>query len=187
MNPKFRWLKDWILPVVIGVAVAKSLTNWVASAAIVPSSSMYPTIPATSPKDFAFIAVNKLAIEVGQIHRGEVVVFHYPDNPSELFVKRVIGLPGETVTVTPEAVFIDGKKLNESNWGIAKSNGDELGTFHVPSGHYFMMGDNRPTSWDSRMWVHKYVARSAIVGEADLVLYPLNRLGAISQSLSASH
>lgn len=147
---------------------------------------MYPTIPATSPTDFSIIAVNKLATEVGQIHRGEVVVFHYPEDPSELFVKRVIGLPGETVTVTANAVFINGVKLNQSNWGIARSNGSELGTFHVLSGHYFMMGDNRPTSWDSRVWVHKYVARAAIVGEADLVLYPLNKIGAISQSLSTA-
>lgn len=180
---KNNWVRDWILPVAIGVTVAFTLKTWVVTAAVVPSSSMYPTIPAVSTTDFAVISVNKLATEFGQIHRGEVVVFHFPDDPVQLFVKRVIGMPGDTVTVTSNAVYINGQKLDESNVNIAKSNGAVQGTYHVPAGHYFMLGDNRPISDDSRMWVHKYVARSAIVGEANLVIYPLNKLGAISQSV----
>src|SRR5579875_2557500 len=172
-------LKNWVLPIAIGVVIAFGIRNWVASGAEVPSSSMYPTIPALSKTDFSYIAVNKLAVEFGPIQRGEVVVFHYPDDPSQLFVKRVIGLPGDVVTVTEDAVYINGKKLNESNPNIAKSNGVEVGTYHVPSGHYFMLGDNRPISDDSRLWVHKYVDRSAIVGEADFVLYPFNKMQAI--------
>lgn len=70
-----------------------------------------------------------------------------------------------------------------SQTDVAKSNGLHLGTFHVPSGYYFMLGDNRPVSMDSRLWVHKYVARSAIVGQADFVLFPLNKIAVISQSL----
>lgn len=181
----FRWLKDWIVPIVTGVVVAAALKTWVVSAAVVPSSSMYPTIPATETHH-VYILDNKLATGFGRkIYQGEVVVFHYPDDPKELYVKRVIGLPGDTVKVTANAVYINGQKLNESNPDIAKSNLPKLGTYHVPLGHYFMMGDNRTVSWDSRYWVHKYVARSAIVGEADFIIAPFNNIGVISQSLSA--
>ena len=182
---KYGWLKDFVLPVGTGVFIAFGIKAFVATAAVVPSASMYPTIPATSPQQFSVITVDKLATEFGSIHRGEVVTFYFPDKPSEIFVKRVVGLPGDTVTVTENAVYINGEKLDESNINIAKSNGTALGTYHVPAGHYFMMGDNRPPSDDSRLWVHKYVARSAIIGEADFVVYPLNKIGVISQSLSS--
>lgn len=147
---------------------------------------MYPTIPATSYSNQAFLLENKLATEFGTIHRGEVVIFHWPDKPSELLVKRVIGLPGDTVTVTQDAVYINGKKLIESNPDIAKTNGYAVGTFHVPEGHYFMLGDNRTNSDDSRLWTNKYVARSEIVGEAQVILYPWRSIGLISQSVSAT-
>lgn len=182
---KYRWLREFILPIGTGVLVAFVIRTFVATAAVVPSASMYPTIPAISPQEFSIITVNKLATELGSIHRGEVVTFYFPDKPSKVFVKRVVGLPGDTVTVTGNAVYINGKKLNEDNMNITRSNGTALGTYHVPAGHYFMMGDNRPPSDDSRLWVHKYVARSAIIGKADFVIYPLNKIGAISQSLSS--
>ncbi|WP_311794329.1 signal peptidase I [Alicyclobacillus acidiphilus] len=179
-----KWLTDFLIPIVVGVALALALRQWVVSPAQVPSASMYPTIPATSSRDFAYVVVNKLATELRPIHRGEVVVFRWPDDPSQLFVKRVIGLPGDTVTVTENAVYINGKKLNESNPNIAKDNGTALGTWKVPAGHYFMLGDNRPISDDSRLWKHKFVSRSAILGEADVVLYPFSHIGGISQSLT---
>jgi signal peptidase I len=182
---RFRWLKEWVLPLGIGIVVAFGIRTWVVSAAVVPSSSMYPTIPATETHH-VYILDNKLATDFGRkVYRGEVVVFHYPDDPKELYVKRVIGLPGDTVTVTANSVYINGKKLKESNPNIAKSNLPKLGTYHVPAGHYFMLGDNRTVSLDSRYWIHKYVARSAIVGEADFILAPMGNMGPISQSLTA--
>lgn len=169
-----NWLTGWLLPIVIGVAIALCIREWVVSAAYVPSSSMYPTIP--NP---CYILVNKIETNIHGVHRGEVVVFHFPDDPKQLYVKRVIGMPGDTVTVTYNAVYIDGKKLAEPV--IKKPNVRGLGTYKVPQGHYFMMGDNRPISDDSRYWVHKYVAKSAIVGEADVVLFPFGKFKGIAQ------
>ena len=180
-KPKRNWFSGLFLPILIGVAIAMGLRLWVVSPARVPSASMYPTIPATSPKNFAYVIVNKLATELWPIHRGEVVVFHWPDDPSELFVKRVIGMPGDTVTVTTDAVYINGKKLVENNPDISKYNGMVVGTWKVPPGCYFMLGDNRPISDDSRMWVHKFVPRSMIVGEAEFVVYPFDKMSVISQ------
>ncbi|MFD1677687.1 signal peptidase I [Alicyclobacillus fodiniaquatilis] len=168
------WLTGWVLPIVIGVAIALCIRQWVVSAAYVPSASMYPTIP--NP---CYILVNKLSLEIHGVQRGDVEVFHFPDDPKELYVKRVVGMPGDTVKVTNNAVYINGKKLNEPI--ITKPNEIGLGTYHVPQGHYFMMGDNRPISEDSRMWNNKYVARSAIVGEADFVLFPFGKMKGIQQ------
>lgn len=179
-----RGISKRMLSFIVMMIVVLLFRGLVAHANVVPSASMYPTIPATSSSHFSLIVVDKLATELEPIHRGEVVVFHAPDHPAILYVKRVVGMPGDTITVTSHAVYINGRKLNESNPDIARYNGTAVGTWHVPPGHYFMLGDNRPISDDSRLWVHKYVARSAIVGEANFVFYPLNRIGPISQSLS---
>lgn len=169
-----NWLTGWVLPIAIGVAIALCIRQWVVSAAYVPSESMYPTIP--NP---CYILVNKLATEIHSIKRGEVVVFHFPDDPSQLYVKRVVGMPGDTVKVTNNAVYINGKKLPEPDITVPNVRG--FGTYTVPAGHYFMMGDNRPVSDDSRFWTKKYVARSAIVGEADFVLFPFGKMKGIAQ------
>lgn len=178
---KARGFFSWVWPIAIGVFVALGIRQWIAEPVRVPSASMYPTIPALSPSQQSYVLVNKVPVEFGHIYRGEVVVFHWPDNPKRLFVKRVIGMPGDTVKVTENSIYINGKKLPQNNPDIAKSNGIHLGTWHVPAGHYFMMGDNRPISDDSRLWIHKYVARSAIVGEAEFVLLPLNEMTRIDQ------
>ncbi len=180
---KTKELLSWIWPILIGVLIALSIRQWVAEPVRVPSASMYPTIPALDAQNQSYVLVNKIPVEFGHLYRGEVVVFHWPDNPKKLFVKRIVGMPNDTITVTEHAVYINGKKLVETNPGIAKSNGPYLGTWHVPPGHYFMLGDNRPISDDSRLWVHKYVARSAIVGEAEFVLLPINKMTHINQSL----
>ncbi|MBX5436285.1 MAG: signal peptidase I [Alicyclobacillaceae bacterium] len=172
--PVWRQVWGWVYPIVVGIAIALILRRWVVDAAIVPTPSMDPTIPAPS-----YILVNKLATEFGTPYRGEVVVFHFPDDPSQIYVKRIIGLPGDTVTVTEHAVYVNGKQLYEPY--IHVSNGSALGTYHVPPGCYFMMGDNRPVSYDSRLWVHHYVSRSAIIGQAEFVIFPLSQIHHISQ------
>lgn len=169
-----NWFTGWLLPIVVGVALALCIRQWVVSAAYVPSESMYPAIP--NP---CYILVNKLTTEMHGVKRGDVVVFHFPDNPSQLYVKRVVGMPGDTVRVTNNAVYINGAKLSEPD--IHSPNTRGFGTYVVPKGHYFMMGDNRAVSDDSRFWIHKYVARSAIVGEADFVLFPFNKISSIPQ------
>lgn len=169
-----NWLMGWVLPIVVGVAIALAVRQWGVSAAFVPSASMVPAIP--NP---CYILDNKLALDIHGVRRGEVVVFHFPDDPKQLYVKRVVGLPGDTVTVTNDAVYVNGKKLGEPD--ITQPNTHGFGTYKVPAGHYFMMGDNRSISYDSRFWVHKYVARGAIVGEADFVLFPFSKTKHIPQ------
>jgi len=157
----------WLWPVALGVAVAYGIMHWIISFAIVPSSSMYPTIP--NP---CYILVDHVATEVGSIQRGEVVLFPFPDDHSKIFVKRVIGLPGETITIHNGKVFVDGKVLNEPYLGTLVTQGT-YGPYVVPANDYFMLGDNRNISEDSRFWHHTFVPRSTIMGRADYVLWPL--------------
>lgn len=113
------------------------------------------------------------------ISRYDIVVFIPPDEPDEFYIKRVIGLPGETILVEDGKVYADGVLLDDSfiaeDMEIKASQ-----TFEVPDGCYFMMGDNRNHSLDSRLWRTKYVPAENIVAKAKLRIYPLNTFGSIT-------
>lgn len=164
----WRQILDWVWPIAIGCLVAWVISRFVAGIAIVPSSSMYPTIP--NP---CYILDDHLATEFNAPYEGEVVLFHWPDNPKKIFVKRLIGMPGDTIQIYGGHVYRNGKMLNEP-YLTAPTEGD-FGPYHVPAGHYFMLGDNRKISDDSRYWQHPYVARSAIIGRADFVVWPSHK------------
>ena len=117
------------------------------------------------------------------VRRGEILVFKYPEEPERDFIKRVIGLPGETIELRNKKVYVDGKPLDEPYVHFlfpvdGRGSGDadftdfdvrrNYGPVTVPSGHYFMMGDNRDNSSDSRYW--GFVPREFIVGKA-LIIY----------------
>ena len=122
-------------------------------------------------------------LPIREIRRGDVIVFRYPEDPDEDYVKRVIGLPGETVDIRSKQVFIDGRPLDEPyvvhtdprvlHVNNAYATRDQFGPFVVPRGHYFAMGDNRDNSQDSRFW--GTVPRSMIKGRAFMVYWSFDR------------
>lgn len=184
----WRWIWDWVWPIAIGVLIAELITHFVFTFAEVPSGSMYPTIPvnpyppAGQTARPAYIIIDKLATEFGKPYRGEVIVFPFPDNPKVDYVKRIIGMPGDTVYIHGGHVYINGKILNQpflkTSWGDTSGT---YGPYHVPPNSYFMLGDNRNDSEDSRFWIHKFVKRSTIIGRADMVVWPLNKISIIPQ------
>ncbi len=103
--------------------------------------------------------------------RGDIVFFRNPDDETEIFVKRVIGLPGETVEIKGGVTYIDGVAIDEPYLAEPARELD-FGPYVVPDGCYFMMGDNRNNSSDSRYWVHTYVSGTKILGKAYWVYYP---------------
>jgi signal peptidase I len=117
------------------------------------------------------IFVNKLAYRLGDVDRGDIVTFHYPNDPEVDYIKRAIGLPGDEVKISDENVFINGIKVNELYLNNVTT--DE-GTWIVPEGMYFVMGDNRQNSVDSRAW--GFVPEDDLIGKALAVYWPITHI-----------
>ncbi|HEU5022250.1 MAG TPA: signal peptidase I, partial [Bryobacteraceae bacterium] len=125
------------------------------------------------------IFVNKYEYKLGEnnIHRGDLVVFHYPKDPRESYIKRVVGLPGDSVRIVLGEVYVNGKKLDEPYVLDAYRGRDSMDMEVIPPEHYFVLGDHRNSSSDSRSW--GYVARDEIYGKAVLVYWPLAKIGRV--------
>ncbi|HEY3414291.1 MAG TPA: signal peptidase I [Armatimonadota bacterium] len=150
----------------------------------IPSESMVPTL-----EKLDRLLVAKVPFWYRGPERGEILVFKAPQNADQDgiqrdFIKRCIGLPGETLQVRANNVFINGTKLDEpyvaqdSNTDFgppARPNVDNFGPIVIPAGHYFMMGDNRRNSMDSRYWGP--LDRNRIVGRAWVRFWPLGKIG----------
>ncbi len=139
----------------------------------VPTGSMTPTI-----KINEWFYVNKISFEFNPIKRKDIIVFWLPDNPSERYVKRVIGLEGEEILIKNCTVYINGEPLDEPYISEPMSE-IEYGPYKVPKNHYFVLGDNRNDSLDSRFWNNKFVPKDQVIGKASLRIWPLNRIGFI--------
>ncbi len=116
-----------------------------------------------------YVLVNKVAYLFHQPQRGDVIVFHYPLDTTRDFIKRVIGLPGDTIRTDNTHVWVNGVELNEPY--ISAPSNPNGNVWKVPSGDYFVLGDNRPVSDDSRDW--GFVPQSDLVGKAVVVYWPL--------------
>jgi signal peptidase I len=160
--------------VAISVALAVILIVFIYQPVKVEGTSMMPGLT-----DQERIFVNKYEYKLGEnnIHRGDLVVFHYPKDPRESYIKRVVGLPGDSVRIVAGEVYVNGKKLNEPYVLDAYRDRDSMDMEVVPPGNYFVLGDHRNSSSDSRSW--GYVARDEIYGKAVLVYWPLTKIGRV--------
>lgn len=161
---------EWIKYIGFAVILAVIIRSFVFMTVKVPTGSMYPTIV-----EGDVLIVNRLAYRFGNPERGDIVVFRYPDNPKEYYVKRLIGLGGERVEISGGRVYIDGDAIEEGY--LSEEMEGAFGPFDVPEQHFFMLGDNRNNSGDSRFWLNKYVSRQQIIGRAVFTIWPLNRVG----------
>ncbi len=139
----------------------------------IPSGSMEGTI-----RTGDFVLGTRYDIGEGDIERYDILVFALPDEPDTVYIKRVIGLPGETVVVCDGSVYADGVRLDDSFVkNPMNTKGD--GTYVVPDGCYFVMGDNRNQSDDSRFWTEKYVPVENVEGKAKFIIFPFKNIGAV--------
>ena len=160
-----------LLAVVAGVVLL--INTFVLINAKIPSGSMENTIMENDQ-----IFGNRLAYSFGgDPQRMDIIIFKYPDDESKLFIKRIIGLPGETVEVIDGRVYINGSNTSIDDSFCKETPLGDFGPYTVPADSYFVMGDNRNHSNDSRLWTNKFVRRDQIVGKAFLRYWPLNKIG----------
>ena len=177
---------DWILTLAVAVAVVLTVKVEVANPYRIPSSSMEPTLRCARPGagcDGTFsdrVIANRLAYRFRDPHRGEIVVFKAPPAAAQrcteggTFVKRLIGLPGEVVSERQGVVYVDGRKLDEPYVDSARRDHLTQTWPRIPQGQYFMMGDNRVDSCDSRQW--GTVPRGNLIGPVLFTYWPLDRI-----------
>jgi len=145
------------------------IITFVVQAFYIPSGSMEPTLMVDDR-----ILVAKFMYRFEPVHRGDVIVFRYPLNPQRDFVKRVVGLPGDRVQLKEGVVHLDGTLLSEKGYTIKPDFGN-YGPVTVPASQYFVLGDNRNNSEDSRFF--GYVPRGNVIGKAIFIYWPLPRIG----------
>ena len=184
----WRTIVDWLVTVAVAILVVLAFQAEVAKPYRIPSGSMEPTLHCAKPGEFCEgrfddrVIANRLAYRFRDPERGQVVVFTAPGaaercgegNGGTTFVKRIVGLPGEQVSVRRGVVYIEGQRLIEpyvdpSRRGATSGNWPPLA-----AGHYFLLGDNRAHSCDSRTW--GAVPRSSLIGPAMLTYWPPSRL-----------
>lgn len=168
---KLREVIEFCIPIVVAVAIALCLRTFVFANAVVPTGSMLNTI-----QEGDRIIASRLAYVNNDPERYDIILFYYPDDESKIYVKRVIGLPGETVQIVNGVVYVtktNGKtiQLDDSFVTIGTPYGD-FGPYTVPENCYFMLGDNRNNSKDSRYWQNTYVNKEKIIGKVKFRYYP---------------
>lgn len=152
-----------VVPVVLAIIGANLINTYVFFIAVVPTGSMLPTIPLQE----RLIVTSVWNTE--KLERGEIVVF-YSEELEEMLIKRLIGLPGDTVEIRPSddgyaSVWVNGEKIDEP-YVVNNIKISEEQVFNVPDEHYLFLGDNRAGSWDSRFWDNPYIHSSDIKGKA---------------------
>lgn len=172
-----KWLSSYhrgriVVIAILLLAILRFASQGVIYVGYVPSASMENTLKVYD----SMLGINS---DLTEIRRGDIVVIDVTNGKTPKYVKRVIGLPGETVKVSNGKVYIDGKAINEPYLKEPMdSQGD--GTFQVPDNSYFLMGDNRNNSYDSRYWVNPYVQRSQIKQKILAVFAPFWRIHSVT-------
>ena len=160
-------VRDYVFLIILAFVLAFLMNKFVYANAEVPTGSM---IPVVQPNDR--LIVNRLAYLFEEPKRGDIVMFAFPDDEKDNYLKRIIGLPGEKVEIKNGLVYInDSEKPLDEPYINDPPNG-KYGPYNVPEGCYFMLGDNRDESKDARFWNNTYVKKEKIVGKAWLKYYP---------------
>jgi signal peptidase I len=181
----WRRTLDWLATICVALAFVLAFEAEIAKPYRIPSSSMEPTLHCAHPGAWCEarfsdrVIANRLAYRFGSPKRGQIVVFQAPAaavtqcGAGGTFVKRLIGLPGDVVSERHGAVSVDGVRLSD-RYATGTKEDAITGTWRVPSGRYFFMGDDRSHSCDSRLW--GTVPRRSLIGPVILTYWPPNRL-----------
>jgi signal peptidase I len=159
-------LLTWFKTLASAAVYATLIVTFVCQVARVEGQSMSPTL-----EDQDRLIVNKLIYRLSEPHRGDIVMLYYPINPDKSFVKRVIAEEGQEVRIVDGKVFVEGEQINDVYVPPQYRSHDDFGPLKVKEGYYFVMGDHRNNSSDSRHWGE--VPKKYIIGKVQLRWWPL--------------
>ena len=175
-KPGWAVAVEWGILIASALVIALLIKAFLFQAFYIPSDSMVPTL-----KTHDRVIVNKLSYKLHPVRRGDIIVFKSPpgvDPSVKDLIKRVIALPGETVEGRKDGhIYINGKRLNEPYLPKGQPEGQSFGAVKVPPDSYWVMGDNRNNSFDSRFFPDHFIRKKDIIGRAFVRIWPLNRLG----------
>jgi len=182
----WRGIIDWIVTIAGAIAIVLAIKAWVVNPYRIPSSSMEPTLhcgrgsSGCTSRFSDRVLANRFIYRFRDPHRGEIIVFDVPKaaeaacGAGGVFVKRIIGLPGDVWQEREGFVYINGKKLNEPYIKKERRDFQSYPRRKIPEDNYFMMGDNRQSSCDSRRW--GTVPRGSIIGKVFAIYWPPQRI-----------
>jgi signal peptidase I len=182
----WRGIIDWIVTIAGAIAIVLAIKAWVVNPYRIPSSSMEPTLHCARPGSGCTarfsdrVLANRFIYHLRDPRRGEIIVFNVPQRAEEacgaggVFVKRIIGLPGDAWQERQGFVYINGKKLREPYIKKDRRDFQSYPARKIPKGNYFMMGDNRQSSCDSRRW--GTVPHANIIGKVFAIYWPPQRI-----------
>ena len=166
----YNFFKNWLIPVITAIVISLLIQKFIFfNVYLPPSGSMIPTL---NNNDRALVS---RIYNIDNDNRGSIFVF-YSEELNERLVKRLIGLPGDKIEIKNGVIFVNSTQLNEN---YVKNNNIYNGTFEVPEGKYFFLGDNRAISYDSRFWKNPYIDSSDIKGKLQFRFYPLKDFGTV--------
>lgn len=160
-------IKEWVTPILIAILVAILIKKYLMFTVYIPSGSMIPTLNIDDR-----LVVTKV-YNPENLERQDIVVFK-SEELNEVLIKRLIGLPGDKVSIINGTVFINGEELQED---YVKNNDNFSGEFTVPDGEYFFLGDNRRESKDARQWKNSTIEAEDIIAKAQIKIFPFSDIG----------
>lgn len=169
------WLREFLEVVVVSLVLAMLIKTFIVGNFWIPSQSMVPTIEINDK-----VIVTVFSYWFDGPERGDIVVFKYPLDTKKDYIKRCIGLPGETVEFRDSKLYIDGELVSE-NYLPEGLEFQDYGPVVVPENQYFMCGDNRNDSADSRVW--GFVDQKLIIGKAQCIYWPFDRAGSLYKEM----
>lgn len=171
MSTKIKsFFKEWVIPLTIEVLIVLFVIKYIVFLVNVPTGSMIPTI-----HEHSWFFARRVHNPQKALTRGDIVIFDSKEEKITL-IKRLVGLPGDTVEVKENGdVIVNGEKLEEPY--VKNQQEGYEGTFEVPEGKYLFFGDNRSGSWDARYWDNPYIDEDDIMGEAGFTIFPLRDFG----------
>jgi signal peptidase I len=162
------WIRDLLISAIVSILIITFLYQPVR----VEGTSMLPRL-----EDHDRLFINKFVYHIESIHRGDIVVFHYPRDPEKSYIKRVIGLPGDRISIEDGRVWLNGIALHEGYVPDRYRDSRSMAEMVIPDDTYFMMGDHRSISSDSREFGP--VERDLIYGKAVFVYWPARDAGVV--------